>query len=198
MTSKAVILTAVQVVGVLFAAFGGFLAELAPPGEADARFATGVGSLLTLCLLLGVKAVTRTAPAPRARRAWLAVSAVLFVGAAVSVLVYKADLERLTYGYPPEAPTAVHVAGTERTPPALDRAASHPHEPTAHTVAAFGGPTASELIWTPASIDAAARRLIVGYLAFVLCLAGTVFCLVEGALGAGAHPGPDEPDAADS
>src|SRR5438552_8624437 len=92
--------TAIEVVVFLFAAFGGFLRGVAPPEEADSKFAVGIASLLCLCLLLGISALLRLSPLAKYYSIVIAVTGVLFVVALVAAFVYKYNLGRLLFAWP--------------------------------------------------------------------------------------------------
>jgi hypothetical protein len=167
-----------EIVGVLFAAFGGFLAGVAPPQAADARFAVGLSSFLALIILFSIAALAKT----KRKRPWLSVAGVLFAISLVSALYYWSNLVNLTYEYPPGNATADHIAGTELSARAKDYEAQHPGVSKSQLVAKFGGLENASQVWSEASINSARSRLIASYVLLVLAIAGALFVLTEGAL----------------
>src|SRR6266851_1024902 len=109
--------TFIQVVVFLFAAFGGFLKNIAPPAQTNPKFAVGLSSFLVLILLLIVSAVAAGSPEKKARKTWITVGGVLFLVAITAGILYPWTLDKLTYAYPPppDAPEAWHVNGWELT-----------------------------------------------------------------------------------
>jgi hypothetical protein len=183
----------IQGVTFLFAAFGGFLTGIAPPEEADAKFAVGVASFLALFMLLVVSAISRKKPSGRARKLWLAGSVAFFVGGIASASAYFLATERLTFPYPPEARLPKYVAGTQLTAAGRsfverEEAAQRRRLSNAELVAAFGGLAMREALWEPQSISRAKLYLISLYVLLALCFAGMIFGVVEGLQGPGGPP----------
>jgi hypothetical protein len=180
--TKQVLGKGVEVIVFLFAAFGGFLNDIAPPGEADSRFAIGVGSFLALIVLLLATAFSKDLPIRRYKKTWLTVASAFFLAAICAALFYKSNTDRLTFPYPPESTRAEYVSGTELTSDA--RAYKEKTgKTTAEVVAAYGGLASRERVWTPASIRRGKMVLVASYLALILSLASSIFCLTEGVLG---------------
>jgi hypothetical protein len=183
MNAKQVIAKGIGVVVFLFAAFGGFLKGVAPPGDADSRFAVGLSSLLALVALLSVSVVAQRKQVQYYRAIVLTAAVVLGMAAAVTGFIYKSDLVRLTFSYPPENPQDTYVKGTVYTQDAQDYLQKTANLTDSQLVAAFGAPPNSiELVWTVDSIHAARLTLIVYYVIFVLTIAAAVFALAEGLL----------------
>src|SRR5271170_716062 len=107
---------AVGVVSFLFAAFGGFLKDLAPPPETGAWKWVGISSFTILIVFLFVSALSAGRSNRKVRRAWLIVSACFLAFAIASGIAYGAALDRLTFWYPPGNATDRYVAGTVLTP----------------------------------------------------------------------------------
>jgi hypothetical protein len=178
-----VLARAIQVVAFLFAAFGGFLGNVAPPEDANPLFAVGFASILALCVLLFVSAVVRKKQTqPRLRAIFLGAAAVLFVTAVVSGLFYNSNLNHLTIAVPPERPTERHVVGTEFTPFGQAERDKAPDKSLSEFVYDLGGVKQIEAIWVRESVNHAKTVLTVNYIVLVLGIAGTVFCLAEGIL----------------
>jgi uncharacterized membrane protein len=61
MKTKNILAKGIQVVIFLFAGFGNFLLNVAPPVEADPSFAVAISSILALFVLLFISAITKYA-----------------------------------------------------------------------------------------------------------------------------------------
>jgi TRAP-type uncharacterized transport system fused permease subunit len=168
----------VQVVGILFAAFGGFFAGIAPPRTADAKFAVGISSFLVLILLFLVVALSKK----KHRKAWIIIASCLFIIAIGAALYYKTTYDALTFEYPPGSANVEYVGGTELTPAANDYKQQHQGISNAQLIAKFGGLQNMGRVWTEVSVNNARRKLIGSYMIVVLAIAGAIFALTEGAL----------------
>jgi hypothetical protein len=188
--TKDTLVKAVEVVAFLFAAFSGFLKNIAPPEEADATFAMGISSFLMLAVLLIISALAKgERKGPAQNRLWLGASGLFFVAAGTAAFLYKGDLDRLTFADPPESTRRDYLTGTVWTPAAQEYRRANPQKTVSDIVADFGGHTRKELVWTLDSIQSVRMRCAIHYVALVLCLATTIFCLTEGVL-AGRERGP--------
>lgn len=172
------LIVAVQVVVFLFAAFGGFLKEVAPPEQSNPKFAVGFSSFLVLIVLLIVSAVSKEAPTDKFRRRWIVAGIVFFVLAVVSGLLYPWTLDKLTYDYPPppDAAEARHIRGLTLTKKAEDFIARHPDKESPGQLELN---LPYEVIWTADSVSKAKMLLNLNYIALVLSIASAVFCLLE-------------------
>ena len=182
MDTKNILTRSIEVVTLLFANFGNFLIDIAPPGETDSRFAIGISSIFMIFLLLFISASTKDQPRERMKKICLSVSLAFFIFAVISSIVYRANLDKLTFPYPPEQRKAEHIAGTIMTPPAEQFLKDHPLKTTAEIVAAFEGPAFIERVWTAESIRRSKLVLTVNYVAVVLSAAIMLFGLTEGIL----------------
>jgi hypothetical protein len=178
-----VLVRGLQVVGVLFAAFSGFLIGIAPPEEVDARFAVGFGSMASLVVLFLVTAVTGDRTPEERRRLWLPIAVLLFGFFLVVAFAYYDSRDDLLFAYPPESRgPREHVSGTVLTQRARNAIAEHPdleNLSPAQLVAKLGGLTHKEAVWTRASLQQARNRLLALYVALVICLSGAIFALIE-------------------
>jgi hypothetical protein len=172
--NRDVLIKGIEIVGVLFAAFGGFLAGIAPPEEADARFAVGISSFLALIILFIVAALSKK----KYRGAWILTAACLFVIAVGAAYYYKTTYDDLTFEYPPGS----HVAGTELTPEAREYKQRHEGLSNAQLLARFGGLPNKGKVWPEASVNSVRAKLIISYVVLVLAIASAVFALTEGVL----------------
>ena len=179
--SRNVLSKAIGVIVVLFAAFGGFLSGIAPPEEADAKFAVGLSSFLALIILLAIAALAKK----KHSREWIIAACVLFVIAVPSAFLYWSNSVDYTFEYPPGSGRADHVAGDQLTPEARAYKGIHTGLSNAQLLARFGGLENMQKVWLPESIRTARTKLIGCYLLMVLMIASALFALTEGALGGG-------------
>ncbi len=200
MKTKNILVRGAQVITFLFAGFGNFLLNVAPPVEGDPSFAVAVSSILTLFALLFISATTKNYNQKFLKKIWLGASLLFFVTALISSIIYKDNLNTLTFSYPPENPLAQHIAGTVFTPVAEKYRQENPQKTLAETVAAFGGLASLERVWTRDSIVHAKKVLTVNYILVVLSVAFMLFSLTEGVLvspkdypeGLASSPKPEE------
>ncbi|HXI26578.1 MAG TPA: hypothetical protein VNG71_22190, partial [Pyrinomonadaceae bacterium] len=96
----------IEVVGVLFSAFGGFLVGVAPPLAADARYAVGISSFFALIVLLLISSLAKK----KHRNAWIISAICSFVIAVVSSYYYKDLYNELAFESPPGNPKVEYVA----------------------------------------------------------------------------------------
>lgn len=182
MRTRNILAKAVGSISFLFAAFGNFLLDVAPPEEADAKFAVGISSLLALGLLLFISALSRNRQRTRFRKVWLVAAGSLFGVAIISGCIYKWNIDHRTFPYPPENQKVEYIAGTKLTPEAEAYWAKNKSLTAARIVAEFGGIANRELVWTRDSIFKAKIILMINYIVVVLSFAGMFFCLTEGLL----------------
>ena len=177
--NRSMLAKGIEIVGVLFAAFGGFLAGIAPPQAADSRFAVGISSLLALIILFTIAALSKK----KYRKQWIITAICLFVIAAGAAYHYKSTYDALTFEYPPGSTKVEHIAGTEFTPEANEYKVQHQGLSNAQLLAKFGGLQSRFEVWPENSVNNARRKLISSYVILVLALATAIFALTEGALG---------------
>jgi hypothetical protein len=173
--NRSILIKGIEIIGVLFAAFGGFLVGIAPPQEADARFAVGISSFLALIILFIVTALSKK----KYPKVWIIIGACLFVIAIGAAYYYKTSYDALTFNYPP----GTHVAGTELTPKAKEYKEKNAGISNEQLLGAFGGLQNKSKVWPEASVNGARTKLITSYVVLVLALATAIFALVEGSLG---------------
>lgn len=168
----------IQIVVFLFAAFGGFLNEVAPPTQTNPKMAVGLGSFLVLIVLLITSAIARNLPAARSNKKWIIAGCFFFVLAVVSGMLYPWTLSKLTYYYPPppDAAVAWRVNGLELTQTAKDFIE---REPGNYGPAQLEQNLRYEDIWTESSLAKAKLLLLSNYLCLVLSISTSIFCLLE-------------------
>jgi len=174
---KGLLVSFVEIVVFLFAAFGGFLKSIAPPEQSGAPYIVGILSFLALISLLIVAAVARSAPGERYRRRWIFAGAIAFVVALPASFLYPRALAQHTWWYPPEKPVQrVRGGDNDFTEPVKDFLKGNPQDSAPERLARN---FELDQIWTQQSIDHAASELTTLYAWLVLSLATAVFCLLE-------------------
>src|SRR5205085_5287219 len=132
-----------------------------PEGD-DARYSVGITSFLALIVLLFASAIAKNLPVRKFKRIWLIAAAIFFCSAVVSTFWYKHNLDRLTFAYPPEAIRAQYIKGTEMTTEAKEFE-ERTKKSDSSVVAAYGGPSIREIVWTSESIRRAKLILSSSY-----------------------------------
>lgn len=177
--NRSILAKGIEIVGVLFAAFGGFLAGIAPPQAADSRFAVGISSFLALIILFTIAALSKK----KYRKGWIITAVCLFAIAGGAVYYYKVTYDALTFEYPPGSTKVEHIAGTEFTPEAKEYKLQHQGLSNAQLLAKFGGLQNKGEVWPEISVNNARRKLISSYIILILAITASIFALTEGALG---------------
>jgi apolipoprotein N-acyltransferase len=177
MDRAATLTRAIQIVVLLFGAFGSFLTAIAPPEVS--LIATGTASMSALVVFLLATVLAQARKTASLRKKWaIAAAACACIGAA-SAIVYRSNLERLTIGWPPETLEQRYVRGTRLTPDAARYIEAHPQKSIADVLADHGGPSQRELVWSESSIRAAKTTLTINYLTMVIAFSLAVASLLE-------------------
>jgi hypothetical protein len=182
MGTKRILSKSIEIIVFIFAAFGGFLKNIAPPEEANARYAVGISSIMALCMLLFIRALSKDQPKQQFRKKWLWAAGILFGVAVIAAFAYLWNIDRLTFPFPPGNRTAEYVAGTKLTKPAEDYMKEHLMTTKSVLVDQFGGLANRELVWTVFSIRCAKILLTMNYVSLILAMSAMIFCLTEGIL----------------
>lgn len=187
MDTKSLLGKAIAVTSFLFAAFGQFLLNIAPPDEGGVRFAVGLASFFSLGILLFLSGVARGLPPDRYKRRWLTASGIALLLALVASLFYYNNFERSTFRFPTANSEDIYFRGTELTDEASQYVEANPGSSVQDMVRSLGGLPALTAVWPEASTTSAKIWLTVHYMLLVLSLATGIFCLTEGILGGGAR-----------
>jgi hypothetical protein len=183
MDSNNILKKGIQVVTFLFAAFNGFLLNIAPPEEVETRFAVGMGSLIALFSLLLISSIIKTRVIKSVKKLWIIISLCFFIIMVISVYYYKLNMVQLTFSYPPENPKTYYITGLEMTTEAKQYSEKFsPGKSVSELVADFEGPQFKERVWTKESIEKAKMRLTINYLIVILSTSIMIFSLTEGIL----------------
>jgi hypothetical protein len=180
--SNSILVKSIQVVTFIFAAFGHFLHDIAPPEEGGTQFAVGISSLLALCVLLYVSAISKNLPSKKFKRAWLIAAGAFMVMALSTALLYQSNFLKYTFRFPHDHSEEIYFGGTAYTAKATQYRQENPGKSIQQVLLDFGGLEARTTIWPEHSIRAAMLWLTTSYIAFVLSVAAAIFSLTEGIL----------------
>ena len=158
----AVLRRSVQVVAFLFAAFGHYFVDIAPPDDPSAL--VGLASMLTLSFLILVSVALRK-PSKRRRRIWLATAVVLTVFGGALGVSYQLTLRATTFIYTGDH--SRHVAGSVLTPAAQRLVQEKPFLSTNDKLL-LSAQGDEEKIWSADSLQRAHFWLISEYLGWWL------------------------------
>ena len=177
MSAKAILARGIDVVIFLFAAFSGFLSNIAPPEETNVRFAVGIASFFTLIIYLFIASLSQ------GKKRWLISALVSFLIAIAATFFYLHNFDKLTFKYPLDSDSQdLYIRGTEFTTDAEEYQKETPLLTASELVARFEGPNYKSRVWKSGSIRRARIILTINYVILVLSIASTIFCLVEGLL----------------
>jgi hypothetical protein len=166
----------VQIVIFLFAAFGGFFKDIAPPVQTNSKLAVGLGSFLVLIVLLMMSAIAHHVAAARNYKRWLVAGCIFFILAVISGPSYLWTLNRLTYYYPPGVRAERKVQGFELTPIAKDL---EDREHRQYSPAELELNLEYADIWTTRSLAQVELLLLSNYLCVILSISAAIFCFLE-------------------
>lgn len=180
---------AIQVIVCLFAAFGGFLFNIAPPNGTDVKLPLGIAQFLSLALLLYVSAfsvyslVLNKKRFNRNYKMWLGVAGFFLVVTIASSFTYFHHYENLVL--PVDKWDTTLVRG-ELTVDALavckeEFRIQDPDRCEHDLLAGFYtiDQVATGRLWTRNSIKSSQMKLLVWYIVFVIALSGTLFSTIE-------------------
>ena len=175
---KTLLTTLVQGVTFLFAAFGGFLKQIAPPQETGAPYAVGILSFLSLIVLLLISALARSGPGRNVSRAWIVAGALAFAAAIPPSFSYPTALRQYTWSFPPTKPIRrVRGSDADLTQDVKDYLSENPGQTSDPQVLASKFDLND--LWTSESISRASTKLLVLYAWLVLSVSTSIFCLLE-------------------
>jgi hypothetical protein len=177
-----ILVKSIQGVMFIFAAFGGFLRDIAPPEEGGTRFAVGISSVLALCVLLYVSAISKKLHLKEFKTTWLIAAGAFMVVALIAALLYQSNFLKYTFHFPYDDSEEIYFGGTAYTATATQYRQENPEKSIQQVLLDFGGLEARRKVWPERSIRAAMLRLTLSYIAFVLSIAAAIFSLTEGIL----------------
>ena len=172
----------IEIVIFLFAAFGGFLKTVAPPIRPGASYAVGISSFFMLIVLLITSAVARRQASPGTRKKWLIAGIALFLVAVASGLGYPVVLGE--YTYPERADLQGRKICASDVYLTSDARQYKQTNPSANAEDLEQNLPDGD-IWSAQGIKRAEMTLLVTYVAFVLSIAGAIFCLLEAGVSEG-------------
>jgi hypothetical protein len=173
---KKLLASFVEVVTFLFASFGGFLKNIAPPDQVGASYPVGIMAFLMLVILLAISAIGRNAPTQTGRKKWITAGIMLFFLALPASFLYPYLLSHHTYPHQLELSKRQISASDEYlTPDARQYKAANP-EATAEDLSQ-NLPDGD--VWTRHGVERTEIQLLAAYACLVLTLSGAIFCLLE-------------------
>ena len=178
MNNKNLLAAFIEVVVFLFAAFSGFLSNIAPPVHPTISYAVGISSFFVLIILLIISALAKKKDPRKNRGSWIKAGVVAFIVALPVGLIYPWTLSKLTYTYPPPPDKAIawRVNGWELTTQAQQFIQENPGR---YSPAQLELNLEYEDIWTEGSVSKAKVILMVNYTLLVMSLSIAIFCLLE-------------------
>ena len=183
----AIIKSSIQLVVLLFAAFGGFLLNIAPPSNSTVNLAVGITEFITLALLLFISAFTNFSLVLNKKRfkknyrSWLIFGAVCFVlllffsiqyfsrynNSVVTVNKWDTKFIRGTL-----SPDAIKLCADEKYNINHCESLLLEHE--------YGVDDIEDgLLWTKESMKKNQLQLLIYYLSFIITLSACLFSLIE-------------------
>ena len=179
--------SSIQIIVVLFAAFGGFLLHIAPPGGII-KLSVGIAQFITLCILLYVSAVSVYSLALNRRhykknyRTWLILCGTALVSTVITSVIYFKQHNHLVIKV--DRWDAIYVRGTlsdKSLQICKEEKISGEHGCEMELLNNFY--TAEQVeegyLWSRESIKSSQLTLLICYLAFILSLSITLFSAIE-------------------
>jgi hypothetical protein len=175
---KGVLIWAVEIITFLFAAFGAFLTNFAPPGRTGPSFTVGVVSFVLLVFLLIITAIGRQARGDRYRNHWITAGVLSFVLFLPAAFLYSRAWERYTYEFPCQHAFSRHIQATDQdlTEIAKNWISNHRHQSSPCELE-MNLPT--DQIWRASALAAAGQKLMLLYAWLASALATALFSLIE-------------------
>lgn len=177
----------IQIIVILFAAFGGFLLNIAPPGGII-KLSVGISQFITLCLLLYISALSVYSLTLNKRqykknyKIWLIACGLALVLSITTSIVYFKQHNQLVVKV--DRWDAVFVKGTlsyESLKICKEEKIINEHLCEMEMLNNFYTAEQIEngLLWTKDSMKASQFALLIWYLAFIVSLSITLFSAIE-------------------
>ncbi len=172
----------INLVIVVFATFGHYFLNIAPPEESG-KLIIQLCSFLAFCFLFFLISARNDFLKTLDRKLWI-ISSLIFTSLTIlSGAWYTVNFSNLTIGLPPENPEVFLVRGTEWTEDAIAWLEEVPNASPAEVSLDFGpSQTGRDRTWTEESVTNAKFLLTTSFILMVLSFAGSVFCICEGLL----------------
>lgn len=180
------VIALVEIVTILFAAFGGFLTTVAPPpGSNNELSAVGLASLIALIVLAFIKLLLRFMSIDINRNIkpylWMTgITSLLFIALSLN---YFSHISKDTFQYPEyDKDAKVYLAGKSYTNDALRVIESNSNLATSNVelVMTFGGINERHKIWPGSSITENRNELIWKYVSMIIFFCITIGLTIEG------------------
>ncbi|RXK58940.1 hypothetical protein ESA94_16265 [Lacibacter luteus] len=187
-SNKLVLLkSGIQIIGVLFAAFGGFLLNIAPPGGII-KLSVGIAQFIILCILLYIAALSVYSLALDKRqykknyKTWLMICGIALVSTVITSVVYFKQYNHLIIKV--DRWDAIYVRGILNDKSlAICKEENISGEHSCEMELLNNYYTAEQIedgyLWSPESIKSSQLTLLICYLAFILSLSVTLFSAIE-------------------
>jgi len=187
-----VLKSAISVVVFLFGAFSGFLLKFAPPDPSDElQIPIGIAEFLALAILLFIsllcnyQATRKKANQRRFIQLWLWIAGTLIIGFAVSGIMYYSNIKnhtirqtnwniRLVKGST-LTPDSKNICGEEKQ----DRSTADCESFLLYKYYTSNEVLDKHFLWTEESVNEATMKLLINYIAVIVCICGILFSLVE-------------------
>jgi len=182
MITKTFVTRAIEVVAFLFAAFGHFLLNIAPPNETEVSFAVGFASFFSVLALLFISAKSNDLPRKKHRKRWLISVIIALVIAAISAPIYQYVFLKYTFAVDIKGQPQRFIRGTELTPYAKKYMENNEAATVDQLVNDTGKLSQLDALWTNKSIILVKIKLTVAYVILVLSIMTAIFCITEGLL----------------
>lgn len=177
----------IQIILIVFAAFGGFLFHIAPPGN-NVKISVGIGQFITLCILLYISAFSIYSLSLNKKRykknykTWLMICGFAILLTLISSVQYFEKHNQLTERV--EAWDMAFAKGTI-TPESLQicKEENISSEFACEQFLLKNFYTAEQVengfLWSPKSMKASQMTLLIWYLAFLISLSVSLFSSLE-------------------
>jgi hypothetical protein len=174
---KQLLISFVEIVTFLTAAFGGFLKAVAPPIGVTSSYSIGILSFLILIVLMIVSAVSRRrVSAASSQIGWLTAGVLFFIIAILASVLYPRLLDAFTYPQGSKLSERQIISSDAfLTEDAKQYRSAHPHSSPGELIQNLP----DDDIWTSPGIERAESELLAVYACLVLSLSTSIFCLLE-------------------
>ncbi|NCU06397.1 MAG: hypothetical protein GXC73_20775 [Chitinophagaceae bacterium] len=177
----------IQIISILFAAFGGFLVHIAPPGGII-KLSVGIAQFIILCILLYISALSVYSLAQNKRqykknyKVWLTTCGIALISTIITSVIYFKQHNQLVIKV--DRWDAIYVRGTlseKSLEICNEEKISGKHSCEMELLNNYY--TAEQVedgyLWSPESIKSSQLTLLICYLAFMLSLSITIFSAIE-------------------
>ena len=173
---RSLLVSFVEIVTFLLAAFGGFLRRIAPPDQVRASYPVGILAFLMLGTLLVISAIGRIAHAHAARKKWVVAGIALFLLSLPASFLYPSLLSHYTYPQQAELQQR-QVAAPDKYLTSDARQFRFANPDASAEDLTRNLPDGD--VWSREGIERTESLLLAAYACLVMALSGGIFCLLE-------------------